>query len=491
MRAEINVTMLDVAIVGSGFAGIGMAIALHREGKHSFAIFERASDLGGTWRDNAYPGCACDIPSMLYSFSFERGTGWSRRYPPQQEIWAYLRHCARKYGAAEAIRYNADIVEARWDEAASLWRLQTRSGDIIEARVVVFALGGLSNPAIPKIPGLERFTGAAFHSATWDHSIDLNGKRIAVIGTGASAIQFIPKLAERAGHLTVFQRTPPWIVPRGDAPVSRFKQWLRGHIPGYSWLVRKAIYWTLELRAYAFTVDPRVLRFNERFGLKHLHSQVPEPDLRRKLTPDYRMGCKRVLLSDDYYPALRRPNVTLETSAIAEVRERSIVTMDGTEHPTDAIVFGTGFRAQEFVTPVRVIGRNGIALDRAWHDGPKTYLGINTAGFPNLFFLVGPNTGLGHNSMVLMIEAQIRYVMSALRTMRKQHLTALDVREETQTRFQRGLAKRNAQTVWSSGCRSWYLDSSGRNTALWPGFTFAYRFLTRRLNLSNYTATSQ
>ncbi len=312
-----------------------------------------------------------------------------------------------------------------------------------------------------------------------------------MIGTGASAVQFVPELAQQAGHLTVFQRTPPWIVPRGDAAVSGFKQWLRRRVPGYSWLVRKLIYWTLELRAYAFTVNPRVLQFNERFALKHLHHQVPEPDLRKKLTPDYRMGCKRVLLSDDYYPALRRSNVTLETTEIAEVRERSIVTKDGTEYPVDAIVFGTGFRAQQFITPLRVVGRNGATLDEAWQDGPKTYLGINTAGFPNLFFLAGPNTGLGHNSMILMIEAQIRYVMSALQTMRNRKLTALDVREETQTQFQHGLARRNAQTVWSSGCRSWYLDSSGHNTALWPGFTFAYRFLTRRLKLPDYQAAKE
>ncbi len=476
----------DVAIVGTGFGGIGMAIALKRAGIDSFVVLERAGDVGGTWRDNHYPGCACDIPSMLYSFSFEPNPDWTRVYPSQPEIWAYLRRCTEKYGIRPHIRFNSEVLAAVYDETRMVWTIRTSNGDTTVARVLVCAMGGLSNPQTPRLPGLERFAGTVFHSAQWNHEYSLANKRVAVIGTGASAVQFIPEIAPAVARLLVFQRTPPWIIPRSDAPISDVQRALRRHLPGYAWLVRKLIYWSLEFRALGFTVAPKILGIAEAIARRHLASHVRDPALRRTLTPHYRMGCKRVLISDTYYPALQRPNVAVVTAPIREVRERSIITADGTEHAIDTIIFGTGFRAQEFISPVNIVGRGGVELTDAWKDAPQAYLGINVAGFPNLHFLVGPNTGLGHNSMVLMIEAQIRYVMSALRLMRERKVDALDVRTDVQSSFNDALQRRMSRTVWTSGCTSWYLDEHGKNTTLWPGFTFVYRLLTRRVRPERY-----
>jgi cation diffusion facilitator CzcD-associated flavoprotein CzcO len=480
--------VIDVVIVGTGFAGIGMAIALRRAGMESFVVLERAEDVGGTWRDNRYPGCACDIPSMLYSFSFERKHDWTRAFPPQAEIWDYLRACVKKYGVAPHIRFNSEVTEARYDEDARAWNVTLRSGETIVARVLVSGMGGLSNPMIPDIPGLQRFAGNVFHSAAWDASFDPAGKRIAVIGTGASAIQIVPAIAAQAKQLTLFQRTPPWIIPRLDRPTTARERWLRRFVPGYAWLVRQSMYWLREVRALGFIRNTRILALAQRIALRHLHAQVQNAELRERLTPSYHMGCKRILLSDDYYPALGRENVALVTEPIREMRERTIVTQDGTEHEVDAIVLATGFRAQEFISPVQIYGRAGKSLEDAWADGPRSYLGISASGFPNLFFLVGPNTGLGHNSMVIMIEAQITYVMSALRTMRARGITELDLKPEVESAFSTTIAHRTERTVWASGCKSWYLDEHGRNTTLWPGFTFTYRRLTRRIEPACYNA---
>ncbi|MGD0968890.1 MAG: NAD(P)/FAD-dependent oxidoreductase [Candidatus Aquilonibacter sp.] len=480
--------MIDVVIVGTGFAGIGMAIALRRAGMDSFVVLERADEVGGTWRDNRYPGCACDIPSMLYSFSFERKHDWTRAFPPQAEIWDYLRTCVRKYGVTPHIRFKSEVTEARYNENARAWNVRIRSGETIAARVLVSGMGGLSNPMIPDIPGLATFTGDIFHSAAWDASFDAAGKRIAVIGTGASAIQIVPAIAPEARQLTLFQRTPPWIIPRFDRPTTARERWLRRFLPGYAWLVRQSMYWLREVRALGFIRNTRILTLAQRIALRHLHAQVQSADLRDRLTPTYHMGCKRILLSDDYYPALERENVTLVTEPLREVRERTIVTRDGAEHEVDAIVLATGFRAQEFISPVQIYGRAGKSLENAWADGPRSYLGISASGFPNLFFLVGPNTGLGHNSMVIMIEAQIAYVMSALRSMRMRGITELDLKPEVESAFSETIARRTEGTVWASGCKSWYLDEHGRNTTLWPGFTFTYRRLTRRLEPACYNA---
>jgi cation diffusion facilitator CzcD-associated flavoprotein CzcO len=475
----------DVIIVGAGFGGLGMAIQLEKKGLGSFLILERAADVGGTWRDNVYPGCACDIPSMLYSFSFARNAEWTRLFPGQQEIRRYLERCVETFGLRDRIRFEADLIDATYDEESATWRLRTKDGRTFTSHVVVAAMGPLSTPNVPAIPGLERFTGKRFHSAEWDTTFDLAGRDVAVIGTGASAIQFVPQIAPIVRRLTLFARTPPWIIPRPDAAVGPRQRALR-RVGAYAWAIRKLIYWFLELRALGFVVNPKLLQLQERVALRHLRRQIPEAKLRIKLEPNYRLGCKRVLISDDFYPTLRGPNVTVETHAIEEIRERSIVTFDGKEHPADTIIFGTGFRATDGLGPVRVMGRGGALLSDAWRGGMEAYLGTSVAAFPNLFLIIGPNTGLGHNSMIVMMEAQYRYVLSALGTMRRLGVRAIDVKREVQERFNRELQKRMRTTVWATGCKSWYLDRNGKNTTLWPGFTFAFRWATRRFRPDRY-----
>ncbi|HYF23247.1 MAG TPA: NAD(P)/FAD-dependent oxidoreductase [Caulobacteraceae bacterium] len=478
--------LLDVLIIGSGFSGLGMAIALKKEGRRSFVVLEKAGEVGGTWRENTYPGCACDIPSQLYSFSFEPEPNWTRVFPPQAEILAYLKRCADKYGLEPHLRFGAEVVEAAWDEAARLWRVATRDGRRFRARAVVAGKGALHRPAIPELPGLEGFAGPAFHSAEWRHDVDLTGKRVAVVGTGASAIQFVPKIAPLAERLTVFQRTPPWIVPKPDRPISeqsraRFarRPWLQAAVRGF-W------YWFLEKNARA-RLDPRLAGPSERLALKHLHAQIADPDLRAKLTPDYRLGCKRVLISDDYYHALTRPNVALETAPIARVEPDAVATADGRRTPADVLIFGTGFQVTDQSSdPLEVVGRDGLRLKEAWRDGLSAHLGITVAGFPNWFLLMGPHTGLGHNSMVYMIESQIRYVMSALQALDRRAAAALEVTPSAQAAFAAEMDRKLKGTVWMSGCGSWYLDRQGRNTTVWPDYTFRYRARTRAIDPGDF-----
>jgi cation diffusion facilitator CzcD-associated flavoprotein CzcO len=477
---------VEVAIIGSGFVGLCMAIQLRRAGMDSFAVFERGPDIGGTWRDNTYPGCACDIPSHLYSFSFERQADWTRMYPTQPEIWNYLKHCVEKYGLGPAIRTNTEVRKAEYDEASHLWRVETLEGDTITARAVVSAMGPLSRPAYPKLPGLERFQGHAFHSAEWDHSYDLGGKRVAVIGTGASAIQLVPQIAPEVAHLHVFQRTAPWIVPKMDREIRAWERMLFRWTPGYMRMFRNFLYWRQELLALGLTVNPKYMKGVEKFARQHIERNVRDSALREKVTPDYLIGCKRILISNDYFPTLGRANVELVTDGITEVREHSIVTTDGRERTVDAMIYGTGFRVTDLLTPVSIVGRNGIDLNDAWRDGFEAYFGMTVAGFPNLFLLVGPNTGLGHNSIVFMIEAQVHYVMKCLKLMRERGATAMEMRQEVQARFNRDLQENMSRTVWASGCRSWYLDEHGKNTTLWPGFSFKYWFKTRDVVAKDY-----
>jgi cation diffusion facilitator CzcD-associated flavoprotein CzcO len=477
---------MPIAIVGAGFAGLCMGIELKRAGISSFIILERAADLGGTWRDNHYPGCACDVQAHLYSFSFEPNPGWSRLYAGQREIWQYLRGCADKHGLAPHIRFGAEVVKTEWSEEQGLWHLHTASGAVHRARVLVSAMGALSNPAYPAIDGLDRFQGARFHSATWDHGFDLDGKRVAVIGTGASAIQFVPQIAPRVAQLDVYQRTPPWIIPRLDRPVSAFERFLFRRLPFTQRLRRSAIYWKLESRVLAFAVNPRLMKIAERTARRHMRRQVTDGELRRKLTPDYTIGCKRILISDDYYPAFSRPSVALVTDPVREVRARSVVTADGRERETEAIIFGTGFTVQEPVRPGAVVGRGGVDLTAAWKGGMEAYKGTAVSGFPNLFFILGPNTGLGHSSMIYMIESQVAYVVDAVRQMIANRWSAVDVSADAQAAYNRALEARQRGAVWQTGCKSWYLDRNGRNTALWPGFTFRFRRQTRRFDAAAY-----
>ena len=481
-------TRVGVAILGTGFSGLGMAIRLKQQGRDDFVVLERADDVGGTWRDNTYSGCACDVPSHLYSFSFAPNPLWSRAYSPQSEIWDYLRRCAERFGILPHIRWNSELLDATWDEREQCWQLTTTQG-LLAADMLILGNGPLSEPSLPAIPGIERFAGTLFHSARWDHGHNLSGERVAVIGTGASAIQFVPRIQPQVGRLTLFQRTPPWIIPRLDHDIPDWQKALYDGFPITQRLVRGAIYARQEFTALGFVYRPQMLVNAEKLALAHLHRQVADAELRARLTPNYVMGCKRILLSNDFYPALTQANVEIVTDSISEVRPTSIVTADGQERAIDTIICATGFHVTDMGISQRIRGRDGRRLGDAWNDGPRAYLGAAIAGFPNLFLLIGPNTGVGHTSMVYMIESQLAYVLDCLRSMRRKGLQAVEVRAETQRAYNDELQRRMRGTVWTSGCASWYLDAHGRNSTLWPGFTFEFRHRTRRFDLERYETT--
>lgn len=477
-----------VAVIGTGFSGLGMAIKLKQSGEDDFVVLEAADDLGGTWRDNHYPGCACDVQSHLYSFSFEPNPDWSRMFAPQGEIWAYLRHCAEKYGVTPHIRYNSEVAGAEWDESAGLWHVRTTTGDRYSAQALVSGIGGLSRPAYPDIPGRETFTGKAFHSQQWGHDVDLAGKRVAVIGTGASAIQFLPQIAPEVAQLHLFQRTPPWVVPKPDRAITWAEKQLFKRLPAAQLALRNALYWQLESRALAFVVDTRLMAFAEREARAHLRKQVADRALRKRLTPDYTIGCKRVLISDDYYPALARDNIEVVSDSIREIRQNSVVSDDGRQREVDAIIYGTGFAATDPLGPLAIRGRGGADLRQTLQaTGTEAYLGTSVAGFPNLFMITGPNTGLGHNSMVFMIESQVAFIMDALKTMARRKLRSVDVTQQAQDEFNNWLHSHSKNAIWSTGgCKSWYLDEAGKNVTLWPGFTWDYRRRTRKFPVAAY-----
>jgi cation diffusion facilitator CzcD-associated flavoprotein CzcO len=480
---------LDVLIVGAGFSGLGMAIKLLEAGTTSFLLIEKAGEIGGTWYANQYPGCACDIPSHLYSFSFDRNPDWSRMYSGRDEIQHYLKSCAEKFGLKPYIRLNTRMQEAVWDESDALWRVTTADGAALRARVLVSAVGALHVPKYPDIPGMEKFAGPAFHSTWWDSRVPLEGKRVAVIGTGASAIQFVPEIAPKVAKLSIFQRTPPWILPKTDFPIAeRWRKRFR-RFPLLTWLFRVGLFWLYEVRVWGFLGNVMALRKRgQKMALDHLAAQVPDSALRARLTPGYELGCKRVLISNDFYPAIQRPNVEFITEGIREIREHSIVTQDGTERPVDVLIYATGFRATEPLHDTRVAGRNGLEIHDAWKERISAYLGVTVSGFPNFFILLGPNTGLGHNSVVLMSEAQIGYVMKSLRLMRKRGAKVMEVKPETQQRFVEELRSRLAGTVWQAGgCRSWYQDAqSGENPVIWPGSVVSYLRRTRAVAEADY-----
>lgn len=477
----------DVAIIGTGFSGLGMAIRLKQQGDENFIIFERNDDVGGTWYMNHYPGCACDVQSHLYSFSFEPNPNWSRMFSPQAEIQAYLARCADKYRLRDKTRFNSNVEKMHFDEGTGLWTIRPEGGKPVTARFVVCGLGPLTRPSFPDIPGLDSFEGKAFHSQHWDHDHDLRGKRVAVIGTGASAIQFVPQIAPEVQQLDLYQRTPPWIIPKPDRRISGIEKRLFRLIPGLQRAWRRAIYWSLESRVLAFVITPKLMKAFQMVGQWHIRRNIRDPELRRKVTPDYTIGCKRVLISDDYYPALDRDNVDVITSGIREIRPRGVVTEDGVEHPCDTLIFGTGFQATEPLPRNMVFGRGGRDILDAWRDGIEAYKGTTVSGFPNLFILTGPNTGLGHSSMVFMIESQIQYVLDALSILRREGLKFVDADAEVQREYNEALQARMAGTVWETGgCRSWYMDENGKNVSLWPGFTWQFRLQTRRFDTAAY-----
>lgn len=485
-----------VAILGAGFGGIGMAVKLLEAGRRDFVVFEKAASLGGTWRDNTYPGCGCDVPSHLYSYSFAQNPSWSRTYATQPEILSYLGRVAAERGVDRHVAYDTAIASMEWDEVAGLWRLTARDGRRFTARVVVSAVGALHVPKMPVLEGLDRFAGPAFHAARWRHDVDLAGRHVAVIGTGASAIQFIPEIARTVGSLTVYQRSPPWVLPRGDRPVSAVMRWLFAAVPGLLGAWRAAAYWRAEAVALGLAYKPKLMSAGQKRSARFKEQAITDESLRLKLNPFYTMGCKRVLLSDDFYATMTRSNVELVTDPIREVRPASIVAADGCERPCDVLIHGTGFEAFNPAASVDIRGRGGRRLADDWRDGPVAFRGVAVAGYPNYFMLMGPNTGLGHNSIVFMIEAQVRYVMQCLRWLDRRRLATVEVREDVQRDYNERLQARFTRTVWRDRpgtawqlpCTSWYVDARGRNTALWPGFSAAYWLTMRRADIRHFAA---
>nr|WP_255450287.1 NAD(P)/FAD-dependent oxidoreductase [Skermania sp. ID1734] len=488
VRRTQRVHRTRVLIVGTGFSGLGMAIALKKAGQHNFLIVEKADDIGGTWRENTYPGCACDVPSHMYSYSFEQNANWSKMWSEQPEILDYLRRVVDKYDLRSHIHFGVEADGGEWDERTAKWHVATTGGAEYVAQFVVSGIGALHIPNIPRFAGVERFRGASWHSAQWNHDFDLTGKRVAVIGTGASAIQLIPEIVDRVAHLDVYQRTPAWVLPRTNFPIPHQLRALFRRVPLTRMAFRDGIYWVYEALGLGLNGHANLMRPLERIAEHNIARGIDDPELRRKLTPRYRIGCKRILGSNDYYPALNRPNVSVITDPIAQFTENGIVTADGTDRPADAVIYATGFHVTDGFQSMNIAGIGGRKLVQEWNEhGIQSYYGICARGFPNAFFLLGPNTGLGHNSVVFMIEQQIKYVMKAMELVDSTGAAGLDVRTSAQDRFNSEIQHKLAGGVWSTGgCTSWYLDSKGVNRTIWPGFTWQYWRRTRKLNPDDF-----
>jgi cation diffusion facilitator CzcD-associated flavoprotein CzcO/acetyl esterase/lipase len=478
-----------VAIIGAGFGGIGLAITLKRAGIDSVTILEKAEGIGGVWRDNSYPGAACDVPSHLYSFSFEPNPDWSRRYSPQPEILDYLERCIDKYGLRPSLRLGTGVSRAEFHEESGRWRIETDGGETVEADVLVSACGQLSRPAMTRIDGAERFKGPIFHTARWDHSVELEGKRVAVIGTGASTIQVVPAIAERVGQLDVYQRSAPYVIPKKDRPYMPWERQLFRWFPPARLMARFTQWLTFEVFIAAFNQFRAVGRLGVRMFERNLDDQVSDPELKRVLTPDHVLGCKRVLISPDYYTTLERPNVELVTQGVRELTKSGVVAEDGMERPADVIVLSTGFESTRFLAPMEIHGRDGRDLNEVWREGVNAYLGMAVAGFPNLFVMYGPNTNLGSGSIIFQLESQMAYIADAVERLRRTG-GWLSVRPEVQRAFDSEMQSRLSTSVWQTGCNNWYVDEHGRNTNNWPGFTLEYRRRTRRLDPADYEVSA-
>ncbi|RRR73869.1 NAD(P)/FAD-dependent oxidoreductase, partial [Streptomyces sp. RP5T] len=467
--------------------GLGAAVRLRREGVTDFVVLERADSVGGTWRDNSYPGCACDVPSHLYSFSFAPHPDWPRTFSGQEHIRAYLEHVTDVFRLRPHLRLNSEVRRMTWDSEKLRWDIETASGSL-SADLVVSATGPLSDPKIPDIPGLDSFPGKVFHSARWDHDYDLRGKRVAMVGTGASAIQIVPAIQPLVRNVTLFQRTPPWVMPRMDRAISGAERWLHRQVP-FTTQVRRGLLWGIrELQVQAFTKHPNELGAVEQLARRNMARAIKDPELRAKLTPDYRIGCKRILLSSTYYPALAQPNVDVVASGLSHVEGSKLVAADGTEAHVDAIVFGTGFHVTDMPIADRVVGADGRTLAEAWKGGMEALRGASAAGFPNWMTIIGPNTGLGNSSMILMIESQLNYLADFVRQLDVLGgRAALDARPAAVAAWNHRVQERMKRTVWNTGgCTSWYLDANGRNSTIWPGTTTEFRRATRRVDLAEY-----
>jgi cation diffusion facilitator CzcD-associated flavoprotein CzcO len=470
-----------VVIIGAGFSGLGAAIKLIEAGHTDLVVLERAGDVGGTWRDNTYPGCRCDVQSNLYSYSFAPKPDWSETYPSQPELWAYLQKITDVHGLRRHLRFGHEVTAARWDARSGRWLVSTTQGEFA-ARYLIAAVGALVEPSLPDIPGIESFAGPVMHSARWDHSWRPAGRRVAVVGTGASAIQIVPSIQPDVEHLTVFQRTAPFVVPHNNRPV---KSWIRALyrlVPAAQRGSRLAVYWAREFLVFGFVKNPKILKRAERVWRQHMESAVTDPRLRAQLTPTYNLGCKRVVPSNDFYPALAKPNVSLVTEKIIEFRPDQVITADGAEHPVDTVILATGFHVTDNPMFTKVIGADGRTLAEAYGE---TYLGTVVPGFPNYFQLTGANTGLGHSSMLFMIESQLSFITDGIAKVEAGGGRFV-VRPEVASAYNAELQRKLPKTVWGSGCSSWYLNSEGRNLTLWPGFTFEFRRRTREFRAADF-----
>lgn len=472
-----------VAILGAGFAGLCMGLKLQARGETGFVILEKADRVGGTWRENTYPGSGCDIPSHLYSYSFEPNPDWPEIFSAQPDILGYIEDVVEKRSLSSHLRFNSEVVSAAWDDGAALWRIGMADGSSLTCEIFVTAWGQLNRPKLPPIPGRDDFAGQAFHSAQWDASADLAGKRVAVIGNGASAVQFVPEVAKVAGSLTLFQRSPNWIVPRMNRPYTADEKARFRAEPSFMAKVRGDIFEMAEARLEAKRAGTLPVE-EVPIPLAHLHAQVTDPDLRAKLTPDYEIGCKRVLISNDFYPALTRANVELVTEAITRMTPRGVVDAQGGEHPVDVVIYATGFETRSFVGDTGITGVGGLRLSDVWIDGPEAYLGLSVTGFPNLFMLYGPNTNLGHNSIIYMIEAQVDYVLQALEAIAANG--PVSVRQEIADAYNADLQKALATTPWAGACTSWYKTADGRILNNWPHTARAYAEAVARFEVQDY-----
>lgn len=482
----------EVVIIGTGFAGIGMAIKLQQAGIHSFKLIERGDEVGGTWRDNTYPGCECDVQSHLYSLSFEPKTDWSKKYSTWREIRDYIIGVADKHKLREKIQFKTALNGADFDKESGTWRVKLSDGSELTSRFLITAVGPLSNPSIPNINGKDTFNGPIFHSAHWDHDTDLTGKKIAVIGTGASAIQFVPRIAENASRVELFQRSAPWILPKPDRKIFGIEKTLYKYLPGWRLAHRASLYWVNEISLRGFLKEKSLIRsFAEWAATKHIHHHIKDEKLRKQLTPNFRFGCKRALLSNEYYPALARDNVDVVDSGIDRITETGIIDKNGKAHDADVIIWGTGFKVDEPLLGVNIHGIDGQDLNTVWKEnGFETYYGISVAGFPNAFILAGPNTGIGHTSLVVMIEAQFSFIMDAIQKIKQQDIKYIDVKEPVQKEFCQTMQEKMVGTAWTSGCNSWYLSDSGKNFTLWPDYTFNYIRQTKNIDLRDFHAIS-
>ncbi len=482
---------VDHLVVGAGFAGLCAAIKLAEDGENDFLVVEKGHDVGGTWRDNTYPGAACDVPSQLYSFSFAPNPDWSSSFSPQPEIQAYIQKVAQRSGVLDRFVFDTTVEAADWDADARHWVVRTSAGTVTSRDLIVGA-GGLSEPKLPDIEGIETFQGETFHSARWDHDVDLSGKRVAVIGTGASSIQIVPELQKVAGHVDVYQRTAPYVIPRNDRQYTRVERALFKRVPALQKAYRTGIYWGKELLVPGFTLNPKLALPAKKLALANINKGIEDAELRDKVTPTFEIGCKRILISNDYYPALDADNVDLVTDPIAKVTGNAVVTADGVERPIDVLVVATGFHTTDLPIAERVHGHDGVSLGDTWRrHGMAAYKGTTVHGFPNLFLIVGPNTGLGHSSMVFIIESQVAYIRDAIATMRRNEYATIEPTPAAQERWNADIQRRMKRTVWNTGgCSSWYLDEHGRNTVLWPRTTFKFRELLARFDVAAYDVTA-